>query len=78
MIKLYDKETGALHGEISELQLRFLMDQLEEELLQDVDYYINQATLDMFASRGADVELLELLRQALGSREDMEIRWSRE
>lgn len=78
MIKLYHKETNALLGEITEAQLRFLRDQLEEESLQDVDYYINEATLDMFAGRGADNELLELLRQALGTRKEMEIFWSQE
>jgi hypothetical protein len=78
MIKLYDKETGAPLGEISATQLQFLVDQLEEESTQDKDYYINEATLDMFAGRGADSELLELLRQALGTRSEMEILWSRE
>ena len=41
------------------------------------DYYINQATLELFAARGADKKLLELLREALGERGDMEIEWTR-
>lgn len=76
MIRLHDKETGAFLGNITEAQLQFLIDQLEEESTEDRDYYLNQATLDLFAQRGADANLLALLRQALGTREDIEITWS--
>jgi processive 1,2-diacylglycerol beta-glucosyltransferase len=76
MIQLHDKETGAFVGTITEAQLQFLIDQLEEESTEDRDYYINQATLDLFEQRGADADLLALLRQALGTREDIEIAWS--
>jgi hypothetical protein len=75
MISVYDARTGAHLGEISEQQLAFLQAQLVEESAADQDYYINQATLDLFASRGADPALLTLLQQALGEREDMDIRW---
>ena len=77
MIMLTDKETGACFGTITETQLQFLIDQLEEEFTEDTDYYINQATLTMFEEAGAEASLLALLRQALGRREDMEIQWSR-
>jgi processive 1,2-diacylglycerol beta-glucosyltransferase len=77
MIELRDKGTGTLLGEISENQLKFLMDQMEEESSGDTDYYITPATLDMFEEAGADPELLALLRRALGAREEMEIRWRR-
>jgi processive 1,2-diacylglycerol beta-glucosyltransferase len=78
MIKLYDNETGSPLGEISEGQLAFLVDQLEEESGSDKDYYLNRATLDMFERNGADRALMEMLRKAMGEREEMEIRWSRE
>ena len=77
MIEVHDKETGARVGSITAEQLKFLIDQLEEEHATDQDYYINQATLELFASRGADGDLLDLLREALGDREAMEIQWSR-
>jgi processive 1,2-diacylglycerol beta-glucosyltransferase len=77
MIELRDKDSGALIGDITEAQLKFMIDQLEEEYSEDTDYYINQPTLDMFESAGADPGLLNTLRKALGKREDMEIRWSR-
>jgi hypothetical protein len=78
MIKLYDKDTRVFLGTITEVQLQFLIDQLEEESTEDTDYYINQATLDLFEEIGADADLLALLRQALGTREDLEIQWVRE
>ncbi|MGE5602148.1 MAG: galactosyldiacylglycerol synthase [Nitrososphaerales archaeon] len=78
MIRIYDEATGTVYGTITETQLQALMSQLEEESLEDTDYYINQATLDMFEQRGVDPGLLALLRNALGGREDMDIRWARE
>ena len=76
MIQLHDKEMGAFLGSITEAQLQFLIDQLEEESTDDRDYYINQATLALFEQGGADADLLALLRQALGTREGIEIEWS--
>lgn len=77
MIELRDKETGRVLGAISEQELRFLIDQLEEESSHDTDYYINTDTLEMFAVRGGDPHLLDLLREGLADREEMEIEWSR-
>jgi hypothetical protein len=77
MIQLHEKETGVLVGTITEAQLQFLIDQLEEESADDTDYYIDQATLDLFEEVGAEADLLALLRQALGTREGIEIVWSR-
>jgi hypothetical protein len=76
MIEIRDREKGARLGEITEDQLQFLVDQLEEESSDDRDYYINRPTLELFESQGADPALLGILRQALGDREDMEIEWS--
>ena len=77
MIQIHDKDTGTWIGAISEENLRFLMDQLEEETREDQDYYINETTLDNFVEAGADKVLVDLLRGALKGRTEMEIRWSR-
>jgi hypothetical protein len=77
MIELRDKEKETSLGNITEDQLQFLIDQLEEESLDDADYYINRETLGLFEERGADPGLLAMLRKGLGSRESMEIEWSR-
>jgi hypothetical protein len=78
MTKLYDKDTGALLGEITDEQLQFLADELEEEGEEDTDYYLNADTVEMLAEAGAPGELLDLLRRAMGSKGEVEIRWSRE
>jgi processive 1,2-diacylglycerol beta-glucosyltransferase len=77
MIELRDKETGRGLGSITDDQFQFLVDQLEEESDTDKDYYLNTATLDMFVQNAIDPQLLTLLREALGDREEMEIEWSR-
>ncbi len=66
-----------LAGAYLEEQLQFLVDQLEEEYEEDQDYYINLDMLDVFSEQGADPALLEILRRALGDREEMEIHWLR-
>jgi hypothetical protein len=77
MVELRDKETGRVLGSISDEQLQFLIDELEEESGTDTDYYIDAATLDMFAEKSIDPQLLTLLRNALADREGLEIEWKR-
>ena len=77
MIQLHDKDTGTWIGTITEENLQFLIDQLEEESSKDQDYYINETTLDFFEEGGADKDLVALLRGALNGRTEMEVRWSR-
>ena len=77
MIQLHDKDTGTWICTITEDNLQYLIDQLEEESPEDKDYYINETTLDIFEERGADKALITLLRGALNGRTGMEIRWSK-
>ena len=77
MIKLYDSETGAALGRITDEQFTFLEDHLEEESEDDQDYYFSAATIDVLAEEGADAELVALLRKALGDRDGLELRWER-
>jgi hypothetical protein len=78
MLKLINKETGQDIGEVTEQQLQFLMDNLEEESEEDFDYYINRTTLEMLERNGADADLLNKLRTAIGEREDIEVEWVEE
>jgi hypothetical protein len=75
MIVLYDIESGAQIGTINAEQYSFLSTYLEEESPEDQDYYINEATIDLLVSEGADPALIDLLRRAMGTRTEMEIRW---
>jgi processive 1,2-diacylglycerol beta-glucosyltransferase len=77
MIKVYDNRTAALIGEITEAQLDFLMDNMEEESIEDQDYAITAMTLAYFEELGADPALLGMLRQALGERDELMVRWER-
>lgn len=75
MYRLFDAETGAAVGTISDEQFRFLEDQLEEESADDRDYYFSRAMIDVLEGNGAPPELVTLLRRALGDREGVELRW---
>jgi hypothetical protein len=77
MVQLFDKQTGAQIGSLSDEQFQFLVDRLEEESSTDDDYYLNRTTLDFLESEGADAAVIEVLRRALGDRDEAEIRWSR-
>ena len=74
-IQLFDNESDEPIGEITRKQLDFLIDQLEAEALDDRDYHINRPTIDMMDEENGETELAELLREALGNRDEMEIRW---
>jgi len=66
-----------LIGAVSDEECQLLVDELEQESLDDVDYYVNRATLDLLTQAGAGAHLLTLLQQALDEREDIEVRWVR-
>ena len=62
-------------GELSEEQLDFLIDNLEEEWADDRDYYINREMLAMLEAKGADSGLLGVLKDALGSKDEVDVLW---
>lgn len=76
MIQLREKSTNNLIGTISEGQLQFLMDQLEEEWSEDQDYAITPLLISLFESQGQEPELVEMLKAAVGEREEIEVVWS--
>ncbi len=75
MYRLYDQGTGEPLGLITEEQLQFLIDQLEEESLEDKDYTITPITLDYLAAEGADSDLLTILQEALGNKDQAVVEW---
>jgi hypothetical protein len=77
MITLYNNESGALLGDISDADLAFLQSHLEEESADDTDYYIMSPTVDIMASQGESPALTKILRDAIGSSDGVEIRWVR-
>ncbi len=77
MITITDKDTKKTLGTITEKQLQFLVDQLEEEWEEDQDYAISSMLLDMFEGENADPQLVSLLRGALGDKDEINIVWSK-
>ena len=75
--RLTEAESGALVGDITARQLESLVDVLEEESDTDRDYYIDAATIDVLADAGADAELVAMLQRAVGTRDGIEIVWTK-
>ena len=75
MITLSLKDDGAFLGEIDEADLQLLVDQLEEEAEGDTDYYVSPLTIDLLEESGASPELVEILREAVGDSDGVDIVW---
>ena len=54
MIVLKNKATGTSIGTLTDTQLQYLLDHLEEENDQDQDYWLNRTQLDLFWEQGVD------------------------
>jgi len=73
MVELYDKATNDYLGKISDEELQFLVDNLEEENLTDTDYYIDRDTLEVLKEKGISSNLAQLIESALGTNDSVEI-----
>jgi hypothetical protein len=75
MPKLIRLDTGDSIGEISDAQLKFLVDNLEEEHDDDKDYFIDRETMELLSDNGADPELLGIIEKAMGNDDEIDIAW---
>lgn len=75
MPRLIRLDTGDEIGTINDDQLKFLIEQLEEEHDDDKDYFIDRDTLELLSDNGADPELLALLEKGLAGDDEMDIAW---
>ena len=73
MYALYVKVDHRYIGDISEAELQFLRDNLEEESLDDTDYDVTRLTLEYLRGNGLSPRLTQLLESALGEQDDVEI-----
>ena len=73
MPRLIRIDTGAEIGTISDVQHKFLVEQLEEDHEEDQDYYVDRETLELMSDNGADPELLAILEKGLGDEDEMDI-----
>ena len=74
MPRLHDASSGALLGDVSEEDVRLLVDQLEEESIDDDDYFIDMATIDLLENAGASEALVALLKEAVGTSDGLDVR----
>ena len=77
-IQLYKRDPktdeGKSLGTISESQLDFLIDNLEEEFEEDQEYFVSQDTVDYMRKQNADEDLMLRLEKALiGNQGSIEI-----
>jgi hypothetical protein len=70
-----NSKTGAPLGSVSDEELQVLVEALEEESAADREYYINRPTIDLLEAGGRAPGLVRLLQVAIGSDEDLDIRW---
>ena len=75
MYRLVDIEHDNEIGVITEDQLQFLIDNLEEEGFEDQNYYIDPESLSFLAEEGCDEELLTMLTDALEDRINIDVRY---
>ncbi len=74
MPRLTRIDSGDDIGTITDAQLKFLKDQLEND--DDEDHYvINAETLELLSDNGGEPEFLAMLEKALGDDDSMDIAW---
>jgi hypothetical protein len=77
MPRLFNKKNNALLGEVSGSDIECLVDVLEEEDSKDVDYFIDLDTVDILEDNGASLDLVTILRAAIGATEGVDVRWEK-
>jgi len=75
MPRLIRIDTGDEIGTINADQLKFLVEQLEEENDDDTEYFIDRDTLELLSDNGADPELLAILEKGLAGDDEMDVGW---
>ena len=73
MYELIRKSDQTSLGEISDDDMQFLRDNLEEESLTDDDYTMSRLTLEYLRGNGLSLHLAQLLDNALGTQDEVEI-----
>jgi hypothetical protein len=77
MPRLYLKQGNKLLGSISDADVQTLVDELEETDLDDDDYFIDGATVDVLEEAGASGTLVKMLRDAIGDSDGIDVRWEK-
>jgi len=75
MYKLINLARTEEVGVVTEDQLQFLVDNLEEKGIEDQDYYVDEDILSFLAENGCEGDLLTMLTEALDGRLSIDIRY---
>jgi hypothetical protein len=77
VITLRIKGSGEYIGTLSDSQLQYLIDELEEEHGQDQDYWLHRSQVEIFKEKEAVPGLIEILEKALGNDDEVEVVWEK-
>lgn len=77
MPRLILADSNRFLGVISDVDVKVLIDELEEEDIADDDYFIDGATVSILEAAGASKEMVSMLLTAIGSSEGIDIRWEK-
>jgi processive 1,2-diacylglycerol beta-glucosyltransferase len=75
MPRLVRIDTGDEIGTITDDQLKFLIEQLEQEHDDDREFFIDRETMELLSDNGADPELLAVFEKALAGDDEMDVSW---
>ena len=78
MVKIFNKETNEFLCDLSDEQFQILASELEEESAHDNDYYLHVDFVSFLEEEYPDAELVTKLKQALGTHEEMDIKFERQ
>jgi len=77
MPKLIQADGNRYLGNISDADVKVLIDQLEEEDMADQDYFIDSATVSILEAAGASKALVDMLLAAIGGSDGIDVRWEK-
>jgi citrate lyase alpha subunit len=75
VVRIYDNDNESEIGSITEAQLDLLQEEWVEETVDVQTFNISAASIDSLEMNGGDQGLIAMLRQALGARSSMELRF---
>jgi len=76
-VELVDADANRPIGRLTEEQFQQLDARLEPDAAYEDSYYVGPSTLELLEDGEVDPAVIEMLRTALGSRNGMQVRWTR-
>ena len=77
MPRLIQTDGNRYLGNVSDADVKLLIDELEEEDMADTDYFIDSDTVDILEASGASKAMVAMLLAAIGDSDGVDIRWEK-